>query len=113
MCNVALRLKLQLNLFWLHLNLYQHWQVLYLGALCTSSADVLCCIAVRCVAIAFLSVVKQIPCDQGVLPEHGCLRGKNKYKLELLSFEKAWDKIQRDSADVYSSSSPFGQIPIC
>ena len=74
---------------------------------------VLHCGALRFVAIAFLSVVKQIPCDQGVLPKHGCLRGKNKYKLELLPFEKAWDKIQRDSADVYSSSSPFGQIPIC
>ena len=26
-----------------------------------------------------------------------CLRGENKQKLEVLSFEKAWDKIEKDS----------------
>ena len=25
-----------------------------------------------------------------------CLRGENKQKLEVLSFEKAWDKIEKD-----------------
>ena len=26
-----------------------------------------------------------------------CLRGENKQKLEVLSFEKAWDKIEKDT----------------
>ena len=28
-----------------------------------------------------------------------CLRGENKQKLEVLSFEKAWDKIEKDTVD--------------
>ena len=28
-----------------------------------------------------------------------CLRGENKQKLEVLSFEKAWDKIEKDTTD--------------
>ena len=28
---------------------------------------------------------------------YGCLRGENKYKFEVLSFEKGWDKIQSDT----------------
>ena len=53
-------------------------------------------------SIAFLSVVvsvvNQIPCDQGVLPKHvmDVWEGKINEKLELLSFEKAWDKIEID-----------------
>ena len=27
-----------------------------------------------------------------------CLRGENKQKLEVLSFEKAWDKIEKDTS---------------
>ena len=33
-----------------------------------------------------------------------CLRGENKQKLEVLSFEKAWDKIEKD-IDVLSCTS--------
>ena len=29
-----------------------------------------------------------------------CLRGENKQKLEVLSFEKAWDKIEKDMLNV-------------
>ena len=46
-----------------------------------------------------------------------CLRGENKQKLEVLSFEKAWDKIEKDiwdfdriapSSDVGFQLNPVG-----
>ena len=49
--------------------------------------------------VIFLSVVNQIPCDQGGMPKHvmDVWEEKINEKLELLSFEKAWDKIERDN----------------
>ena len=32
-----------------------------------------------------------------------CLRGENKQKLEVLSFEKAWDKIEKDIANLVNT----------
>ena len=39
----------------------------------------------------------------------GCL-GENKYKLEVLSFEKAWDKIQRDICSEKMDDNVFQSI---
>ena len=41
-----------------------------------------------------------------------CLRGENKQKLEVLSFEKAWDKIEKDivGAVLFVIKSKKGQF---
>ena len=41
----------------------------------------------------------QIPCDQGGMPKHVMDVWEEKIytKLEVLSFEKAWDEIERDT----------------
>ena len=48
--------------------------------------------------LGFLSVTNQIPCDQGGMPKHVLDVWEEKIytKLEVLSFEKAWDEIERD-----------------
>ena len=48
--------------------------------------------------VIFQSVVNQIPCDQGGMPKHvmDVWEEKTYTKLEVLSFEKAWDEIERD-----------------
>ena len=42
-----------------------------------------------------------------------CLRGENKQKLEVLSFEKAWDKIEKDIQN-FIRRDPYkqGQTPL-
>ena len=48
--------------------------------------------------LEFLSVINQIPCDQGGMPKHVMDVWEEKIytKLKVLSFEKAWDEIERD-----------------
>ena len=39
-----------------------------------------------------------------------CLRGENKQKLEVLSFEKAWDKIEKDTVDTVDTVDMFSLL---
>ena len=61
-----------------------------------------------------MSVVNQIPCDQSGMPKHvmNVWEGKICTKLEVLTFEKAREEIERDKLFLLSPNTKMSPFPL-